>query len=236
MNSSNLDSSPEIVQPTDPAAMRKGQLSRVRQVTSTLPMDTAWEQLWTEGVAPWDMNGVTPVIAHLLKQNKVRDGQILVPGCGAGHDVVAMASIKRYVVGLDISKTALEQAKELASRSPEVQSVEFLNADFFSYAPPYKFDLIFDYTFFCALEPSLRSKWAAKMAELLALDGEIMTLMFPVDDHEGGPPYSVSVEAYEKVLSPWGFRISSREHDIPSDKSRKGLEILVSWERTNAKV
>ncbi|CAI5505266.1 unnamed protein product [Closterium sp. Naga37s-1] len=46
--------------------------------------------------------------------------------------------------------------------------------------------------FFCALPPSLRGKWAAKSAELLAPQGVFYTLMYPLDDHEGGPPYAVS--------------------------------------------
>lgn len=41
------------------------------------------------------------------------------------------------------------------------------------------------------------------MADLLTLDGELITLMFPIADHGGGPPYAVSLSAYEKVLRPW---------------------------------
>lgn len=157
------------------------------------------------------------------------------PGCGAGYDVVAMASPTRRVIGLDISRTALDQAELVASKSPHVEFIEFQNANFFSFAPPFKFDLVFDYTFFCALEPSLRDRWAEKMAELLALDGELITLMFPLDVHEGGPPYSVSLEAYEKVLRPWGFRLTSCDSEIPSVESRKGSEQLARWERAISK-
>jgi hypothetical protein len=34
--------------------------------------------------------------------------------------------------------------------------------------------------FFCALEPSMRSSWGKRVAELLKHDGELITLMFPV--------------------------------------------------------
>lgn len=199
-------------------------------------MDTAWEQLWKEGVIPWDAQGVTPVVSQLLKENKIRSGRALVPGCGSGYDVVAMASPTRTVLGLDISKTALQQAELFAEKSPNAEFVEFQNADFFSFVPEAKFDVVFDYTFFCALEPSLRQSWAEKMADVLAVDGELITLMFPLDEHEGGPPYSVSVEAYEKVLGPLGFRMTSLESEIPSLEARKGMEKLARWQRPVSKV
>ncbi|KAG0606760.1 hypothetical protein M758_9G165100 [Ceratodon purpureus] len=240
MSSTNPDPTHGIDTPmepieTKPPVPRSVMVSRLREITGAQPMDTAWEQLWKEGITPWDAQGVTPAITTLLKQNKLREGKVLVPGCGSGYDVVAMASPTRRVTGLDISKTALEQAQLFAEKSPNAEFIEFQNADFFSFAPPSKFDLVFDYTFFCALEPSLREQWAEKMAELLALDGELITLMFPLDEHEGGPPYSVSLEAYEKVLRPHGFHLTSCDAEIPSVESRKGMEKLARWERAISK-
>ena len=209
--------------------------ARLREITASQPMETAWEQLWKEGTSPWDAQGVNPVVAQLVKENQIREGRVLVPGCGSGYDVVAMASPNRRVVGLDISETALQGAKAHASKCSSSEFVEFLNADFFTYNPPQKFDAIFDYTFFCAFPPSVRPQWAEKMAELLALDGELITLIFPIADHEGGPPYAVSVEAYEQVLRPWGFQLTSCEDDIPSLARRKGQEKLARWARTVSK-
>ncbi|KAJ7561300.1 hypothetical protein O6H91_03G022900 [Diphasiastrum complanatum] len=208
--------------------------ARLKEVTSALPMATAWEHLWKEGVTPWDVKGVTPVISHLLQENKIREGLALVPGCGSGYDVVAMASPTRRVIGLDISKTVVELARERAALSPNSEFIEIQNADFFTYAPPVKFDVIFDYTFFCAMKPSLRPEWAKKMAELLASDGELITLMFPVGDYEGGPPYAVSLEAYMKVLQPWAFKVLSVDDNIPSVPPRKGFESLVRWAKMTA--
>lgn len=225
-----IETKPSTQPPSKPAMV-----SRMREITGTQAMDTAWEQLWKEGITPWDAQGVTPAIAHLLKHNKLREGKVLVPGCGSGYDVVAMASPTRRVTGLDISKTALQQAQEFAQKSPQAEFTEFQNADFFSFAPLVKFDLVFDYTFFCALEPSLRGQWAEKMAELLASDGELITLMFPMDVHEGGPPYSVSLESYETVLKPLGFHLTSCDAEIPSQEARKGMEQLARWERTISK-
>jgi len=175
--------------------------ARLREITASQPMETAWEQLWKEGTSPWDAQGVNPVVAQLVKENQIREGRVLVPGCGSGYDVVAMASPNRRVVGLDISETALQIAKAHASKCSSSEFVQFLNADFFTYNPPQKFDAIFDYTFFCAFPPSVRPQWAEKMAELLALDGELITF---------------SHLTIEKVSRPWAFQLTSCESNIPS--------------------
>ncbi|OMO89153.1 TPMT family [Corchorus olitorius] len=107
-------------------------------------------------------------------------GRVLVPGCGTGYDVVAMACPGRHVVGLDISEEAIKKAKQMSSSSPNGDYFTFLTADFFTWHPTDLFDLIFDYTFFCAVEPHLRSAWAQQIQKFLKPDGELITLMFPV--------------------------------------------------------
>ncbi|XP_057527518.1 probable thiol methyltransferase 2 isoform X5 [Amaranthus tricolor] len=194
-----------------------------------------WERCWEEGLTPWDLGKPTPVLQHLLQTDSLPKGRVLVPGCGSGHDVVALASPERYVVGLDISEAALQKARELASSSPNANYFSFLQVDFFTWQPTELFDLIFDYTFFCAIQPHLRSAWAARMRDLLKPDGELITLMFPVDDHDGGPPYKTSVTDYEEALRPLGFHaVSIVDNELAVDR-RKGREKLGRW-RWMAKV
>ena len=68
-----------------------------------------------------------------------------------------MASANRRVVDLHISETAAQHAKAHASIYSSSEVAEFLNADFFTYNSPHKFDVIFDYTFFCAMQPSFKA-------------------------------------------------------------------------------
>lgn len=203
--------------------------ARVRELVNSKPMDL-WDKCWEEKAIPWDVGGVTPVIAHLAPL--LPQGRALVPGCGSGYDVLALASASRHVVGLDISDGALRIARELAAASSNAQWVEFVNADFYTWDPMKPFDLIFDYTFFCAMEPHMRSAWAKRIAELLAPHGELLTLMFPLDDHKGGPPYAVSKEAYEEVLHPLGFKAFYCEDNRLAVDSRKGREIVGRWTRS----
>lgn len=66
---------------------------------------------------------------------------------------------------------------------------------------PSSFALAYDYTFLCAIPPSLRTKWAARYAELIRPGGVLVALQFPLDgDRAGGPPYSLSPEIYNDLL------------------------------------
>ncbi|CAH8392103.1 unnamed protein product [Eruca vesicaria subsp. sativa] len=169
-----------------------------------------WENMWVEGRTLWDLGEATPIVVHLCETGSLPSGRALVPGCGTGYDVVVMANPERHVVGLDLSKTSVERSTKMFSSLPNSKHFTFLKEDFFTWEPTEKFDLIFDYNFFCAFEPKVRPLWAKRMQELLNPGGELITLMFPISDRTPGPPpYLVSVSAYEELLKPLGFEVIS---------------------------
>ncbi|XP_074340077.1 putative thiol methyltransferase 2 isoform X5 [Apium graveolens] len=214
----------------------KASVDKLRQIVNSHSAD-GWEKSWREGVTPWDLGQPTPILLHLLQTGSLPKGRALVPGCGSGHDVIAIASSDRYVVGLDISESAIEIATKLSSSSPSSNHHTFLKTDFFTWQPTELFDLVFDYTFFCAIEPDMRSAWASRIQNLLKPNGELITLMFPISDHVGGPPYKVSVADYEEVLHSVGFRATSiMENELAIGPRQilflQGREKLGSWKRT----
>ncbi|KAI0012500.1 S-adenosyl-L-methionine-dependent methyltransferase [Xylariaceae sp. FL0662B] len=197
--------------------------------------NTCWEEEWT----PWDRGGPSRALYDLLKENpelfcfpdeRVRK-TALVPGCGRGHDVLLLGAFGFDVYGLDLSPKATEAAKKnaedagvrgLYKRESDVRgSVTWLTGDFFEDAwlreagvAGGKFDLIFDYTFFCALPASLRPAWARRMASLLAPDGRLVCLEFPSEKSPGdsGPPWASPPHAYVAYLSRPGGQVPTDEH------------------------
>ncbi|KAF3973739.1 hypothetical protein CMV_002857 [Castanea mollissima] len=127
------------------------------------------------------------------KTGALPKGSALVPGCGSGYDVAAIACPEHYVVGLDISDIAIKKAVEIKIDGWEIYVIEdfralclphyrmqvVLKADFFTRSPIELFDLILDYTFFCAIEPDMRLAWAQRICDILKPGGELITLMFP---------------------------------------------------------
>ncbi|KAK6138628.1 hypothetical protein DH2020_027614 [Rehmannia glutinosa] len=181
-----------------------------------------WDKCWEEGLTPWDLGSPTLFLCTFTTRDPFPKAELLFLAAAVfsvwfssvteilcvlqGHDVVAIACAERHVVGLDISDNAIKKATELSSGSPNAEHFTFLKTDFFTWCPDELFDLIVDYTFFCAFEPELRSMWARKISDLLKPDGELIALMYPIDNHEGGPPYKVSIADYEEVLHPVGFK------------------------------
>lgn len=88
-----------------------------------------------------------------------------------------------------LSLQSVQNDRVMRQLSP--RQLSFREEDFFRWAPARPFDLIWDYTFLCALPPSLWPRWAKSMRRLVAPRGVLATLLFPVGDYKGGPPYAL---------------------------------------------
>ncbi|KAF9365077.1 hypothetical protein BGX34_011499 [Mortierella sp. NVP85] len=171
-----------------------------------------------------------------MEQRPIKDqipaaGNVLVPGCGRGVDVFYLRNTNRKVYGLDISPIAVQdcQNQQKDENIPDSQ-VEFMVGDFFKFdIPEGAFQLIYDYTFFCAIQPEQRPQWGHRMAELISKDGVLITLMYPLADHAGGPPFAVSEAAYHEQLDP-NFECLLLD-DCPSFPARQGKEKIAVWRR-----
>lgn len=89
--------------------------------------------------------------------------------------------------------------------------VNFVEADFFTLGTDKSsvsalskagcVTLAYDYTFLCAIPPTLRSSWAETYTRLLAKDAILISLVFPIHgDRPGGPPFSISPELVRELL------------------------------------
>lgn len=199
-----------------------------------------WSALWKEGLTLWDLSG--PTAAALDEFNKASaDGRlppsgskIFIPGCGSGYDVASLAKSERFkpsvVLGLDIAPEAVERARDIVGDTP---GAEVVSGDFFTH-PLEQFDLVFDYTFFCALPPSLRPKWGERTAALVKPGGRLLTLAFPLatddmarDPNANGPPFPVSEGVYRDALEPHGLRLESGPYR--NELSVRGAELVIWW-------
>ena len=91
------------------------------------------------------------------------------------------------------SQTAKFDSSSLKKRNPEFPQKQLVIGDFFEHVG--KYDLIIEQTLFCALNPSLRSQYAEKTAELLCENGKLVGLLFN-RDFVGGPPFGGNKEEY----------------------------------------
>ena len=192
----------------------------------------SWEKSWSEGRTGWDAGAAAPALLELVARGVLPDGRALVPGCGAGYDVFALASEERHVTGLDIAPTAAKKFDEVRQQlGVPKDRVAIETGDFFAFEGE-PFDMIYDYTFLCAIIPSARERWARKMHALLADDGELVTLIFPATDAPpkgSGPPFDVRPENVRALLEPLGFEAIEMAPVTHSHPGREGYEYLARW-------
>lgn len=186
-------------------------------------------------------------LVALLKHGiDVRGNDIFVPGCGRGYSLAAFVEAGcKSATGLEISPTAAAAANTYLSKARISEgSARVIEGDFFCYqGGPY--DIVYDCTFLCAIQPHERSNWAAQMASLVKPGGELITLIFPTRaDGEpdpadpantgGGPPFMISPKLVEKLVLPAGFTKVSCER-VPSDLVTRKFsagEWIARWRKT----
>lgn len=204
----------------------------------------SWEDFWQNGVSPGEafdkMEALPEFVYQLSTDVFPRGSRALVPGCGRGYAVEALANSGRYelAMGLDVAATAVDTAREYLSTRNIEGKYEMVQGDFFREDSGLgQFDLIYDYTFFCAIPVELRVKWAARMKELVRVGGVFVTVLYPMGKarEEGGPPHGVSVQDYAELLEGEGGFVAKdgprKLSDEGCHESRKGRTFWAVWER-----
>jgi hypothetical protein len=222
-------------------------ISASKEVLDVDQYSSRWESMWSQGIAKgqaFDAGASSPSLRNLLTSGKIdmRGQSVLVPGCGRGYDLVTFASAgASLAVGLELSSSAVNNAQSYLNeiQAPDLVSVCRLHVgDFYKWQPESgSFNVGYDYTFCCAMQPIQREDWAATWSHLIKPGGTLITLMYPVDptrDPNVGPPFPVTPELYHKLLSASGFECMSVEAVPPelSHSGREGKEYLGLWKRS----
>jgi methyl halide transferase len=184
--------------------------------------DVDWEDRYRRGHTPWERGGAHPALLEWLETSTV-SGRVIVPGCGFGHDVRALARAGAEVVGLDIAPLAISAAESFPRQGRE----SYFSEDFFDpKVIPSEFDWLFEHTFFCAIPPERRADYARRVAELLRPGGRLLAIFFLDPDNDGdGPPYGCAVEELNALFSA-RFRLLSDRSDIATYPGKEGRELL----------
>lgn len=164
-------------------------------------MPTDWEERYRIGETPWDKGLAHPALVAFLKSEPVH-GRVLVPGCGLGHDVRALAATADEVVGLDIAPAAIRAAKA----HPAIGGERYVRGDLFALPSVMRgsFDGVFEHTCFCAIDPSLRTDYVAAVAGALRPGGHLLAVFYMepgLDPGESGPPFGTSKAELDSLFS-----------------------------------
>lgn len=192
----------------------------------------AWNQRYLDGNTPWDLSTPTPEFVRLVEEKRLpHKGRALVPGGGRGYDAVLLARYGLEVDLVDFAWAALTEALNHARE--EGVTVHAFCQDFFQLPTlPYhrgQYDLLLEYTFFCAIDPALRVKYIETAAALLKPGALFVGLFFPLAHPNPGPPFTVSRSEVEPLFAK-KFEITIEEPKR-SVKPRAGNEFLGVFRR-----
>jgi SAM-dependent methyltransferase len=188
------------------------------------PID--WESCYKSGETPWDKGEPAPGLIDFLEhQVPFHQPDILVPGCGLGHDAKALAGRGYEVTGLDLAPTAVQRAGEGSGKG----SIRFQAGDFLQLGSPRGFGGLFEHTLFCAIPLEQRDAYVKSAAAQVRPGGHFLAIHYLNPRDPAGPPFGVSrAEILERftphfeLLSEW----------IPrSFPGRENRERMLWWRR-----
>lgn len=189
---------------------------------------TYWENRYQQGQTGWDAGKITTPLKAYIDQLTDKNLKILIPGAGNAHEAAYLhhQGFTNIFVA-DIAKTPLQN---FASKVPGFPKNNLLHDDFFNLTGTY--NLVLEQTFFCALEPSLRPKYAEKMHSLLDNGGKVAGLLFNFPLTAEGPPFGGDKDEYLGYFEKY-FYIKTLEPCYNSIKPREGRELFFIFEKRN---
>lgn len=200
--------------------------------------DFDWDAFYTAKDTPWDKGEAAIPLADFLAAEKIA-GSVLVPGCGRGYEVRALAAQGARATGIDIAPTGIE----LARGFPRVADERFLILDLFQLPEAFAgtFDWVVEHTCFCAIHPLRRDQYAEAVHAVLKPGGRLFAIFYLnprkydgdyVDDDKG-PPYGVRKEQLDTYFGPF-FELEREWVPTRAFEGREGRELVRVLRRKEA--
>lgn len=183
-----------------------------------------WTNKYNLGEAGWDLGQPAAGLKALLPKLKLPHSRVLVLGGGKGHDAAYFAEQGHRVTLIDISPSAIAEARKLYGH---LDNLKFIEADLFTLPDSFngQFDLIFEHTCFCAINPTQRGPLVGLWRRLLSENGQLMGVFFSMPKRTG-PPFGGSEWELKKLFEK-RFHPLIWQRIRYSIEPRQGRELLV---------
>ncbi len=185
-----------------------------------------WNTRYQTNDFSWDLGEASVPLKEYIQQLNNKDISILIPGAGNAYEAELLHQLGFHnVTVLDFAAEPLQNIKK---RIPDFQDSHLVQQDFFEHKGQY--DLIIEQTFFCAINPDLRSKYVEHMNSLLKPNGKLVGLLFDDVLNTDKPPFGGNREEYQTLFSPV-LEIQKMETCYNSIKPREGRELFITMRK-----
>lgn len=204
-----------------------------------------WEQRWKQGETGWHQPDGSPTLkkhwsALALKGNET----VLVPFCGKTPDMLWLASLGHRVIGVEISRFAIDsffsdnqltshvsERKEGAwfSASYQQTKIEIIQSDVLNLSDDtlQQIGAIYDRGALVAQTTEQRQAYYASLYARLPqpCKGLLLTVDYP-QTQKAGPPFAVSQREVEQNLSPhWQIQLLEQQDMQPNNLGFQQAEV-----------
>ncbi len=186
--------------------------------------ESFWTEKYKNNESKWDLGACSTVLKDNYPSLKLPISRIAVLGGGSGHDAAFLAEQGHHVTLFDFSPSAIELAKNKYSH---IANLNFVLADAFKLGAEYhrNFDIAFEHTFYCAINPTKRNDVTHLWKTLTHETGQLMGIFFAMEKRSGPPFGGSEWELRQRLQKNWQAIKWIRSHN--SDKSRWGKEFFV---------
>jgi thiopurine S-methyltransferase len=206
-----------------------------------------WLERWRRGETGWHLNEVNRHLQELWPRLGLsEDTRVFVPLCGKTLDLLWLASRGHRVLGVELSRVAVEALfaeNELVPRVTEeaqflrfrVDELEVMCGDFFDLRSEHLRGVgaVYDRASLIALPPEHRARYAGRLDHILPDSVPRLLITLEYDQSRmDGPPFSVHPEEVQALFGARHRVDELAEIDVVDESPRfpaRGLESL--WER-----
>lgn len=170
----------------------------------TGPTKEFWQERFAEGNMPWDRGEANPQLGAWLAAGALEPCRILVPGCGSGYEVAALAKAGFDVTALDYAPVAIERTRQRLEAAR--LKAELIEADALGWQPARPYHAVYEQTCLCALYPDNWRAYADQLHRWLVPGGRLFALFVQLlrpaaaDGAIQGPPYHCDINAMRALL------------------------------------
>ncbi|WP_372752613.1 methyltransferase domain-containing protein [Mariniflexile sp.] len=183
-----------------------------------------WEDKYKTNDIGWDIGHIATPLKFYFDQLTNKNLKILIPGGGNSYEAEYLYNNGfKNVYVVDVSKTALNNLKQRVNSFPENQLIceDFFKLDM-------GFDIIIEQTFFCAIHPEHRPKYAKKTSQLLNEGGKLVGLLFNIPLNDSHPPFGGNKSEYFQYFNPY-FSLEIFETCYNSIEKRNENELFIKF-------
>lgn len=164
-----------------------------------------WQQRFERAQTPWDRGGPNPQLARWLGSQDLQPGHtVCVPGCGSGHDVLALAQHGCVVTAIDYADAAVTLTRDRLIAAG--LRADVVQADVLDWQPQHALDVVYEQTCWCALHPDHWARYAEQLHRWLRPGGRLLLLAMQclragaAEGRIEGPPYHMDIQMLRALL------------------------------------